>query len=136
MIIVIKKGADATQVTAPELREILGRVPADQRHGYVCPGFAEEAKSAAVSRVKMALQALGIQTTREVVGMNGQVRRACVKGFHSFRHTAITLALRNGAGVAQVKRLAGHASERMQARYTHLGAEDAGRANAVIGRFW
>ena len=131
-----KTGADATQVTAPELREILGRVPADGRHGYVCPGYAECMKSPAVCKIRAALQALGIQTAREIEGMNGKMRRVCIKGFHSFRHTAITLALRNGAGVAQVKRLAGHASEGMQARYTHLGAEDAGKANALIGKFW
>ena len=86
--------------------------------------------------MQRTLQAIGIRTTKQIVGKNGELRNACIKGFHSFRHTAITLALRNGAGVAQVKRLAGHASEGMQARYTHLGDEDAGDAAARIGKFW
>ena len=63
-------------------------------------------------------------------------RTACVKGFHSLRHTAITLSLQNGATVASVRRLAGHASERMQQRYTHLGADTAGQASDAIGAFW
>ena len=61
---------------------------------------------------------------------------ACVKGFHSLRHTAITLSLQNGATVASVRRLAGHATERMQAHYTHLGADTAGQASDAIGVFW
>ena len=63
-------------------------------------------------------------------------RTACVKGFHSLRHTAVTLSLQNGATVASVRRLAGHASERMQQRYTHLGADTAGQASDAIGVFW
>ena len=131
-----KTGADASQVIAPELREILGRVPVAERTGYICPGYATMAKSFAIINMQRTLQAVGIRTTKQVIGKNGQLRNACIKGFHSFRHTAITLALRNGAGVAQVKRLAGHASEGMQARYTHLGEEDAGDAAARIGKFW
>lgn len=131
-----KTGADASQVIAPELREILERVPLEKRSGYVCSNFATMSKSTAVCLMQRTLQAIGIRTTKQIVGKNGELRNACIKGFHSFRHTAITLALRNGAGVAQVKRLAGHASEGMQARYTHLGDEDAGDAAARIGKFW
>lgn len=131
-----KTDADASQVTAPELRDILERVPTEQRHGFVCPVYAARPKSAAVIQMMTTLRALGIRTNRQIVGKNGKLRNACIKGFHSFRHTAITLALRNGAGVAQVKRLAGHASEGMQAHYTHMGVEDAGNAAARIGRFW
>ena len=131
-----KTGADASQLIAPELREILNRVPMADRHGLVCPTYGGLPKSAAIIRMQNSLQAIGIRTTRQVVGKNGELRNACVKGFHSFRHTAITLALRHGAGVAQVKRLAGHASEGMQARYTHMGEEDAGFAASKIGKFW
>ena len=131
-----KTGVDASQVIAPELREILERVPLESRKGLVCPLYGAMPKSAAVIQMQRTLQAVGIRTTRQVVGKNGELRNACVKGFHSFRHTAITFALRNGAGVAQVKRLAGHASEGMQARYTHFGEADAGDAAAKIGKFW
>lgn len=131
-----KTGADATQRIAQELKEILARTPAGKRSGPVCPNYAAMSKSDAAKKVQEMLNALGIRTHRMIMGINGKARRACIKGFHSFRHTAITLALRNGATIQQVKRLAGHKSEGMQARYTHLGAEDAGRANSLIGRFW
>lgn len=131
-----KTGADASQEVAAELRELLQSIPPEKRVGYVCPTYAEKPTAAAALMVQQHLVALGIQTHREIAGINGQIRNACVKGFHSFRHTAITLALKNGATISQVKRLAGHASERMQGRYTHLGADDAGKANALIGRFW
>lgn len=131
-----KTRADATQVVAPELRDLLAEIPEEERQGFLCPRFAVMSKSRSALTVMQCLQDVGIQTRREVEGLNGQLRRACVKGFHSFRHTAITLALRHGATVQQVKRLAGHASEAMQMRYTHLGAEDAGKASALIGKFW
>lgn len=131
-----KTGADASQHVAAELKEILEDVPVDERHGYVCPTYASLRKDNAAREVMTHFEDLGIQTHKEMQGINGDIRRACIKGFHSFRHTAITLALKNGATISQVKRLAGHASERMQGRYTHLGADDAGKANSVIGKFW
>lgn len=131
-----KTGADASQVIAPELREILERVPPEMRTGYVCGEYATMPKCKAIITMQRTLQAVGIRTTKQITGKNGKLRNACIKGFHSFRHTAITQALRHGAGVAQVKRLAGHASENMQARYTHMGVEDAGDAAAKIGKFW
>lgn len=131
-----KTGADATQKVCAELREWLESVPPEKRHGFLCPSFASRTKSYACCIVKDCLQKCGIQTQRQMEGLNGKIRTVCVKGFHSFRHTAITMALQHGATVAQVKRLAGHASERMQERYTHLTADDAGAASAVIGKFW
>jgi len=131
-----KTGADASQHVAAELKEILEEVPASERHGYICPTYASLRKDNAAHEVMIHFEDLGIQTHKEMQGLNGKVRRACIKGFHSFRHTGITRALQNGATVSQVKRLAGHASEKMQERYTHLGADDAGKANALIGRFW
>ena len=131
-----KPGAEATQKICDELREWLETIPLEKRHGYVCPRFAARTKANACCIVKDCLQRCGIQTQRQINGLNGQIRTACVKGFHSFRHTGITLALQHGATVAQVKKLAGHASERMQERYTHLSADDAGAASAKIGKFW
>ena len=129
-----KTGADASQRIADELREILEEVPKAARHGLMFPTFAEKPKCNACQLVQNCLALCGIVTKKSVEGLNGKTRTVCIKGFHSFRHTAITRALRNGAGVAQVRRLAGHASETMQKRYTHMGADDAGEAAARIGR--
>ena len=131
-----KTDVDASQRIAPELREKLSEVPPELRRGYVCPTFAILPKNSSAMAVVAKLNALGIQTHEERDGINDSVRVACVRGFHSFRHTAITLALRNGAGTPKTQKLAGHKSVLMQQRYTHLDADDAGDAAASIGRFW
>ena len=100
------------------------------------PTFGNMGTHSASFEIQKRLQELGIVTQTTVVGASGLERTACVKGFHSLRHTAVTLSLQNGASVASVRRLAGHASERMQQRYTHLGADTAGQAAEAIGRFW
>lgn len=128
-----KTGADATHRLAPELRAMLAATPGAQRHGAIFPRLADLPESALSKRFQDFLGRCGIQTQEAVTGQNGKMRTACVRGFHSFRHTAITLALRNGATMQQVRRLAGHSSDRMQRRYTHLGADDAGDAAEKIG---
>jgi integrase len=129
-----KTGADASQRIADELREILQEVPKAARHGLMFPTFAAKSKSNACQLMQNCLSLCGIVTKKSIEGLNGKTRTVCIKGFHSFRHTGITRALRNGAGVAQTRQLAGHASERMQKRYTHFNADDAGDAAARIGR--
>lgn len=131
-----KTGADATMRVPEELKYWLDRVPQAERQGYICPTYAVKPWANASQLVQSMLQKAGIQTQRLEAGINGKVRTVCIKGFHSFRHTAITKSLQNGATTTQVKRLAGHSSERMQEHYTHFGADDAGNAASKIGRFW
>lgn len=131
-----KTGADATQEIAEDLKYWLERVPPQERHGYICPSYAKRSKANAVHYFQTCLQSLGIQTQKIVKGLHGKMRKGTIKGFHSFRHTAVTLALKNGATPSQVQRLAGHKTLKMQAIYTHLGADDAGKAAKKIGRFW
>lgn len=131
-----KTGSDASMRTPAPLRELLSRVPERERKGVMFPSFCDKRRCHATSQIQRQLQALGIQTQKEVVGLNGQRRVACVRGFHSFRHTAITLALSHGKSSAQVRRWAGHATEAMQRRYTHLDADAAGDAGDAVGKFW
>lgn len=130
-----KTKADASHRVAPELRAVLLQTPVDQRIGAVFPRLAELPESGLSVRFQDFLGRCGIQTQEVVTGHNGKTRTACVRGFHSFRHTAITLALKNGATMQQVRRLAGHSSDRIQRRYTHLGVDDAGDAAEKIGQF-
>lgn len=131
-----KTGADASIRIPDDLAYWLDRVPAEQRHGAMFPTLSAKKKAKTSSDIQSFLNSLGIVTQEKVMGESGHERTACVKGFHSLRHTAITLSLQNGASVASVRRLAGHATERMQAHYTHLGADTAGQAAELIGRFW
>ena len=131
-----KTGADASIRIPDALSHWIDRVPDDRRHGAMFPTFGNMGTHSASFEIQRRLQELGIVTQTTVVGESGLERTACVKGFHSLRHTAITLSLQNGATVASVRRLAGHATERMQAHYTHLGADTAGQASDAIGVFW
>lgn len=131
-----KTGADASIRIPDALSHWLDRVPAEQRHGAMFPTLSAKKKTKTSGDIQSFLNSLGIVTQEKVMGESGHERTACVKGFHSLRHTAITLSLQNGASVASVRRLAGHATERMQAHYTHLGADTAGQAAELIGRFW
>ena len=131
-----KTGADGTMVVPSQLREWLEKTPVSERSGYLFPGMAEKLPAKASDTYREWLESMGIATRRKVKCRNGTTRIASIKGFHSLRHTAITFALRNGAKSKGVGRLAGHSTEQMQSRYTHLGAEDAGEASAMIGKFW
>jgi integrase len=131
-----KTGADASMRTPGPLRELLARVHPQERQGPVLKRYGTMPRSSLCREVQGQLQGLGIQTQRELVGLNGQRRLACVRGFHSFRHTAITLALAKGKSSAQVRRWAGHATEAMQRRYAHLDADVAGDAADAVGKFW
>lgn len=130
-----KTGADASHRINPKLRKMLVETPKDKRYGFVFPDFARLPESGLTVRFQAFLGRCGIQTQETVRGQNGKLRTACVRGFHSFRHSAITRALRNGAPPKKVERLSGHRSERMQNRYTHLDADDAGDAAEFIGEF-
>lgn len=132
-----KTGADATQIVADDLKYWLERVPEDERNGFITPTWANKPTPSSASQLFQSyLHKIGIKTQEVITGINGKNRTVCTKGFHSFRHTAITKALENGASVSDVKRLAGHATERMQEHYSHLGADVAGRAASKIGRYW
>ena len=131
-----KTGADASMRVPEPLREILSEVPTEERIGPVLPEYVGRGRSWLTLQVQRCLEIAGIRTRKEVPGLNGGHRVACVKGFHSFRHTAITMALASGRTSAQVRRWAGHATEAMQRRYTHLDADAAGDAADALGKFW
>ena len=53
-------------------------------------------------------------------------------GFHSLRHTFVTLMHEAGAPAAVVEAIVGHATTAMNQRYTHIGFEAAQRAVALL----
>jgi len=127
-----KTNADGSLIVPQELKEILERVPPTDRHGFLCPTYAAHKTAYVCTMFQRKLDALGIVSIGDKPERGS--RRVCVHGYHSFRHTGITRALRNGANPAGVKKLAGQSATATQERYTHMGMEDAGRAAALIGR--
>jgi len=126
-----KTGADATIRIPQALRKFLDEVPEAERRGLMFPGF----QASTNHRLRSCFQALGIQTSEEYTSLNGKKRRGALKGFHSLRHTAVTMALEKGASQAAVQRLAGHATLAMQEHYSHLGADVAGDVAELLGEF-
>jgi integrase len=80
-------------------------------------------------------QSCGIVTNEAVE--NGERRRAIVRvGFHSMRHSFVSLCAKAGAPQHVVQRLVGHGSPAMTEHYTHLDdgqKQDAIRALPALG---
>jgi integrase len=66
-------------------------------------------------------------------GRDGQ-RRLSPLSFHALRHTAVTLLKEAGVPHAVCQELIGHASEAVNAQYTHIGSEALQRAAAALPR--
>ncbi|HEX4572904.1 MAG TPA: site-specific integrase, partial [Dongiaceae bacterium] len=74
--------------------------------------------------------------------MNHSFRRAVVAAGldpalvspHTMRHTAITNLVEDGADIATIMAISGHATSRMVLRYTHLRREHVDKAIAALDR--
>lgn len=94
-----------------------------RRGPYVLPGLAKEytgGKSADVSnRIQAHFEACGIQTTKPGTGGDTGKRAVVLKGFHSFRHTYVSLNADAGTPQATMQKLVGHGNAQMTMRYLH-----------------
>ena len=104
-----------------ELAEHLSALP--RRGPYVMPGLAAEytgGKSADVSnRIQAHLKACGIQTVKPGTGKGTEKRAIVLKGFHSFRHTYVSMNADAGTPQATMTKLVGHGNAQMTMRYLH-----------------
>lgn len=118
----------------PELHAVLSEIPVNRRHGPVCPSMAERYEAHGAEAISGMIQdhfkACGLATCEDRRGAG--VRRRVVVGFHSLRHTAVSL-LRD-AGVAQSvsMAIAGHSNSAVHDLYTHTDAEAMRRAVAAL----
>jgi integrase len=116
----------------PVLRAILEETPASDRSGFVLPGLAamyDLGSGTGTSRISRLVRdhfvACGIQTRepRE----NGR-RAICRVGFHSLRHSFVSICASEGVPMPVVQELCGHSSPAIQQVYTHMGMEATSRA--------
>ncbi|QHI68760.1 tyrosine-type recombinase/integrase [Tichowtungia aerotolerans] len=140
----------------------LSEAPQSRRKGYVLPRIAElytsrgatgrPDKQPQLSReIQAHLTACNIQTLKEGTGKeayktalkkwetNGKKgtkpsrKRAVVEvGFHSLRHSYVTLHAEAGTPQAMIQANVGHANPAMTAHYTHVGEEAARRAAGAL----
>jgi integrase len=114
----------------PELYGVLAETPAKKRKGAILPTMASlyEGKGPyAVSKiVQDHFKDCGLTTTRKAKG-NG-TRRLVSRGFHSLRHTAVSVMRNSGAALPTSQAVVGHSSPEIHDLYTHADTEALQRA--------
>jgi integrase len=117
----------------PVLREVLCEIPAKERGEYVNPTTAQTylsgKRSAVTNTIQKHFADCGIETTRE--RENG-VRRVVDVGFHSLRHTLVSMMREANAPLSVVESLVGHSNARMTQHYTHTSIAAAQGAVALL----
>ena len=124
-----KSGKEVEIPLHPVLFAMLGETPLQNRKGHVLPETAETYErdnSALTKQIRAIFEGAGISTTREVKGYSQAVAEV---GFHSLRHSFVSLMGNAGAPLALVQSIVGHANPMMTAHYFH--ARTDALANAV-----
>jgi len=118
----------------PILRDMLAATPLDQRREYVLPEMAAlyiHRTDMVTDMVQKHFKACGITLHRPGTGKDG--KRAVIEvGFHSLRHTFVSLCRESNAPLSVVESIVGHSSPAMTRHYTHVGELAAGRAVALL----
>lgn len=115
----------------PALAAMLAEIPVNERDAvYVLPQAANtyinRARSKLTEQIQKHFEACGIKTTEiREVGTRAQV----VVGFHSLRHTFVSLCRESNAPLAVVENIVGHHSVSLTRHYTHIS--EAASQNAV-----
>lgn len=109
---------------ASHLRPILEATPSDQRSGYVLPDMAEKydtRNDLVTDMVRELFVQCGVQVHKPGTGPGTKKRAVIQYGFHSLRHSAVTIMLEAGVPVSVVQAIVGHTTISMTKRYTHIG---------------
>jgi integrase len=118
----------------PILRDMLAVTPLDQRREYVLPEMAAlyiHRTDMVTDMVQRHFKARGITLHKPGTGTGG--KRAVIEvGFHSLRHTFVSLCRESNAPLAVVESIVGHSNPSMTRHYTHVGELAAGRAVALL----
>lgn len=108
------------------LAAILADTPLAARRDYVLPETAAaylHDRTTVSHHLQRVFRAADIVTTRDTK----TAHRQCEVGFHSLRHSFVSLSARAGTPLAVVQELCGHGSPAIQRAYLHMG-ETATRA--------
>lgn len=107
----------------PYLHALLSTTPKAKRKGHVLAdtSMLYETDPAALSRqIQDLFEKCGINTVQPGTG-KGTKKRAIVEvGFHSYRHTYVSLNAMAGTPTAHVQQLVGHSNPAMTEHYTHI----------------
>ena len=116
----------------PILRALLEETPVDARRAFVLPAIAELYQTNAPELCKKLqdhFRANGIETQ----GVAKEKRRRTIDvGFHSLRHTFVSLCREADAPLAVVEAIVGHSNPAMTRHYTHVSEQAAVKAIAGL----
>lgn len=111
-----------------DLQKILLEIPSNERKGFLLPAieFRYHQFDGAVSKdVAKLFESVDIETHATLDGVKRK-RPDC--GFHSLRHTFVSLCAASGVPQSVVQSLVGHDSPSMTKHYTHIGLATAQNA--------
>lgn len=100
------------------LASMLAEIPPDTRKGYLLPDLAEMYKhdtGMISNRIQAVFTNAGIRTQTTAKGERARVD----VGFHSLRHTFVSLSANAGAPLAVVQAIVGHSNPAMTRHYFH-----------------
>jgi integrase len=117
------------------LAPMLAETPPEERTGYVLPiTAAKYRKDAPV--LSLAIQAHfaanGIRTVKVDTGAGTDARAVVEVGFHSLRHTFVSMCRAADAPLSVVEAIVGHSSPAMTQHYTHTSEAAATLAVAAL----
>ncbi len=118
----------------PILRDLLLETPPDARGEYVLPEMAalyNRRTDMVTDIVQRHFKSCGISLHKPGTGKDGK-RAVLEVGFHSLRHTFVSLCRDSNTPLAVVESIVGHSNPAMTRHYTHVGELAAGRAVALL----
>ncbi len=111
------------------------QIPADQRNGDVLPHLCEQYNirhTWLYKKIRALFKSAKIVTVRPGSKTPQHPHGIIEKGFHSLRHTFVSLSAEAGAPQHVIQQIVGHSSELMTRHYLHLGNADLMKSAALI----
>jgi integrase len=121
----------------PVLREMLGETPTEKRGEYVLPEMAtlyQHRTDAVTDLVQTHFKSCDIKVWKSGTGPSSKDKKRAVieVGFHSLRHSFVSLCRESDVPLAVVESLVGHSNPSMTRHYSHVGQLAATRAIAAL----
>ncbi len=133
-----RKGKKIRIPLHPVLEAMLKELKKNSEHNatYLFPEDAELQQNgrgdAISSRIQKHFVSCGIETTEKA---SGHRKKAITRvGFHSLRHSFVSLCAANNVPQVAIQELVGHGSPAMTALYSHAGDKEKARAIAALPR--
>ncbi len=129
-----RKSGQAVQIPIhAELLAMLKRAEGERDGEYVLPKYSADylnRSQSVVARIQKHFADCGIVTAAPE--RKQRTRRGVEVGFHSLRHSFVSLCARAGVPLAAVQSIVGHSNPAMTRHYTHIGLEAAQGAIAAL----